>query len=234
MTRTVTALGITVNYELIKTDRRDMSLKVTKDDVRLFAPKFSRLKPCDDFVKRQAEWIAGVQKRLKDYNRQYEDAHPLDTGAQILIGGQPVELDISAGSKLTIEMSGDALIIHTPSYEREYLRDALRVFLSDMALAAVKSSVSRYAPIVGRSPKAVKLREQRTRWGSCSSAGNINLNWKLVMAPAQVLDYVVVHELCHLFELNHSPAFWRRVRGVMPDYEYWKKWLKDNGRYLNI
>lgn len=75
----------------------------------------------------------------------------------------------------------------------------------------------------------ITIREQKTRWGSCSSNRNLNFNWKLMLAPPEILDYVVVHELCHLKEMNHSPAFWHEVEQILPDYVQRKKWLKDNG-----
>ena len=73
------------------------------------------------------------------------------------------------------------------------------------------------------------IRDMKTRWGSCSSEKNLNFNWKLILAPPEVLDYVVVHELCHLKEMNHSKAFWDEVGKVMPEYETYKLWLKENG-----
>lgn len=75
----------------------------------------------------------------------------------------------------------------------------------------------------------ITVREQKTRWGSCSSDCNLNFNWKLILAPSEVLDYVVVHELCHLKEMNHSKAFWEEVKAVLPDYEMRRRWLKENG-----
>ena len=81
----------------------------------------------------------------------------------------------------------------------------------------------------GRFYRNITIREQKTRWGSCSSEKNLNFNWKLILAPPEVLDYVVVHELCHLKEMNHSKAFWDEVGKVMPEYETYKLWLKENG-----
>lgn len=77
--------------------------------------------------------------------------------------------------------------------------------------------------------KRITIREQKTRWGSCSSNQNLNFNWKLILAPREVLDYVVVHELCHLKEMNHSPAYWQEVEKILPDYQRQKDWLKKNG-----
>ena len=75
----------------------------------------------------------------------------------------------------------------------------------------------------------ITIRNQKTRWGSCSAKGNLNFNCLLMLMPTEVIDYVVVHELCHLKEMNHSNAFWREVKQVLPDYRKQVKWLKDEG-----
>ena len=89
-----------------------------------------------------------------------------------------------------------------------------------------------FAPLVGVSYGRIAIRTQRTRWGSCSGKGNLNFNCLLMLAPEVVRDYVVVHELCHRKEMNHSKAFWAQVERVMPDYRIHRKWLKDNGAAL--
>lgn len=89
-----------------------------------------------------------------------------------------------------------------------------------------------YARIMGISYGRIAIREQKTRWGSCSSKGNLNFNWRLILAPEEVLDYVVVHELAHRREMNHSKAFYAIVESVLPDYRRAQKWLKDNGQSL--
>ena len=89
-----------------------------------------------------------------------------------------------------------------------------------------------YARIMGVTYGRISIREQKTRWGSCSSKGNLNFNWRLIFAPPEVLDYVVVHELAHRKEMNHSKAFYAIVESVMPDYRKWKQWLKENGGAL--
>ena len=86
-----------------------------------------------------------------------------------------------------------------------------------------------YAPKVGVDYGTITVRCQKSRWGSCSSQGNLNFNLLLMLAPLEVLDYVVVHELCHRKEMNHSPAFWHQVERVLPDYRVRKQWLKNNG-----
>ena len=86
--------------------------------------------------------------------------------------------------------------------------------------------------IFTRKAEYYAIREQKTRWGSCSSKGNLNFNWRLILAPEEVLDYVVVHELAHRREMNHSKAFYAIVESVLPDYKQPKKWLRDKGQTL--
>ena len=87
-----------------------------------------------------------------------------------------------------------------------------------------------YAEQMGVSCGKITIREQKTRWGSCSSAGNLNYNWKLVLMPEHVMDYVVIHELAHRKEMNHSARFYAVVAQQMPDYKVWQSWLKEHGR----
>lgn len=91
-----------------------------------------------------------------------------------------------------------------------------------------------YAGILHVTYGQITIRDQKSRWGSCSSQGNLNFTWKLILAPPEVLDYVVVHELCHRLEMNHSAAFWNQVEKVMPDYKVRRQWLKENGWLLEL
>ena len=104
--------------------------------------------------------------------------------------------------------------------------------LADRALAVIPARVAYFAPLVGVDYHRITIRNQRSRWGSCSSDGNLNLNCLLMLVPPEVLDYVVVHELCHRKQMNHSPDFWREVEKVMPHYRQCRDWLKKNGGSL--
>ena len=101
--------------------------------------------------------------------------------------------------------------------------------LADKALAYIPERVAYFAEKIGITYGRLTIRNQKTRWGSCSSKGNLNFNCLLMLTPPEVIDYVVVHELCHRKEMNHSKAFWDEVSHVMPDYEKARAWLKSEG-----
>lgn len=101
--------------------------------------------------------------------------------------------------------------------------------LAERALKIIPEKVRYYAPLVGVTYGKITIRNQKSRWGSCSSKGNLNFNCLLMLTPEDVQDYVVVHELCHRKEMNHSPLFWAEVERIIPDYTIQRKWLKANG-----
>lgn len=104
--------------------------------------------------------------------------------------------------------------------------------LVDKALEIIPRKVAYYAEIIGVSYGRITIRNQKTRWGSCSAKGNLNFNCLLMLTPNEVIDYVVVHELCHRKEMNHSKAFWSEVEKVIPNYRKLRKWLSDEGHSI--
>ncbi len=104
--------------------------------------------------------------------------------------------------------------------------------LTTRAKRVIPSKVRKYAEIIGVDYGRITIRMQKSRWGSCSGQGNLNFNCLLMNAPEEIIDYVVVHELCHRKEMNHSPRFWAEVEKILPDYKNRRKWLKDHGNEL--
>ena len=106
------------------------------------------------------------------------------------------------------------------------------IALAEKALKVIPARVEYFAKVIGVTYGKITIRNQKTRWGSCSSKGNLNFNCLLMLAPPEVLDYVVIHELCHRKQMNHSKAFWSEVEKVLPDYKEARKWLKEEGSQM--
>jgi predicted metal-dependent hydrolase len=118
--------------------------------------------------------------------------------------------------------------------DQNKIKAAMEEWYRQKTLDKVLDRVEYYNPYFRVSPNTIKVKEQKKRWASCNSKRDLLFNWRCSMAPAFVLDYIVVHELCHMEHLNHSTEFWNMVKRIMPDYENRKEWLKNNGIKLDL
>ena len=234
MRRTVRVGRDQIEYELIQTARKSIELRVASDGIKVFAPRGVRLGAADAFVRDRADWLADSLKQLEACKQAHDEAHPMVDGARVLVEGQPLLLCVECNAARRVLIDEGKLCVQWPDTAPEAVRAALRSFLIDRARGTIDRRLAHYVPLIGRTPGRIAIREQRTRWGSCSSQFNLNFNWKLIMAPPEALDYVVVHELCHLYEFNHSARFWARVEHFCAEYATWKQWLKQNGAYLGV
>ncbi len=127
----------------------------------------------------------------------------------------------------------DRILMWIP-YEADYKykREQLEKWYRKEALAVIGQKALEYAQSLSVHFESIRIKDQRSRWGSCSSKGNLNFNWRIVMAPEPVCDYVIIHELCHLVFMDHSMNFWNLVKSICPEYQQYKKWLKENGKQL--
>ena len=236
MKRTVVAGSARIEYTLIQTVRNSVLFQTLPEGViRVYAPKWMRLRDIDQMVRERAgqllEMGRSVDRRLDEDRRN----HPVTDGSTILIEGVPHIIRLKKGLRSGGIVEAGELRLSLPEPESDpAVRGVIRAVLSARALERIRERVDHYAPLIGVRPGRIAIREQKTRWGSCSSKGNLNFNWKLIMAPKEVLDYVVIHELCHLHEFNHSPRFWALVQHQMPDYIAWKKWLDSHKEDLYL
>jgi predicted metal-dependent hydrolase len=159
-------------------------------------------------------------------------------GARVLLQGRPRTLRVEttlAAAEPRVELA-DEITVRLPTgaaRDREPLiRATLLGWLKEQARQVAEGLIERYAPKLGKAPSGLRIKAQKTLWGSCGGRGVIHLNWRLIGAPPEVFGYIVVHELCHLRERNHGPKFWRLVGELMPDYERHKSWLRSNGSLL--
>lgn len=202
---------------------RRLSLRVSRLDgkVTLSMPPHVREAEAMAFLRAQEGWLR--QALIKTAG-----SVPVTMGVEIPVEGRLVCLVSGQGRVPRLE--GDRLILPGDP-ARAGIRAA--TFLKARARDRLAMASDRYAAAIGRSYRRLTLRDTRSRWGSCTAEGGLMYSWRLVMAPPEVLDYVAAHEVAHLAQMNHSPAFWAVVRNLMPGYEAPRRWLKREGHKLH-
>ncbi len=239
--------------KVIRSKRRTIALQVYRDgSVVVRAPLFTMNFQIKMFVKKMQSWIEKQQKKFSQAPKipqlRAVSSRKFESGMQLLFRGKKYTLDlvitpkIAQGSakmrgfvklqKADIRLTDDKFAIVAPTItkakallEAWYKKEARRVFTERLDF---------YAATFQTPYETLKLSSARTRWGSCSRRRNINLNWKLIMSPPEIADYVIAHELSHTQHMNHSPKFWAHVETMMPEHKKHKKWLKDFGKQLKI
>ncbi len=225
----------TVIYELERMKRKTLSIHL-EDDGRVVVKSPYGIKNSEirALVGKKAQWILEKQALLKKQASQ-RIVHRFAQGEKFLFLGHMYNLHMNYHSgldKICVSTKDDCLIVETPVVDTEQIEAAILLWYKENALRLMLQRVDDYGPQVGARPEKVMIRQQKRRWGSCNSRGELRLNWKLIMAPLPVLDYVVVHELCHLLHMDHSALFWADVGRVFPDYKTCRQWLKTYGHLL--
>lgn len=192
------------------------------------------------FVFSHQDWM--LKQYLKQKKRQVVPTlwpKTFETGEMVYFRGQPCHLNIKFGPLAKESLQENSLFVTVPWQTlcvevMGQAKEQLIAWYQREAAKIVEKNVSYYSDFLGRWPKKVRLKQQKTRWGSCGVNENIYINWLLVLAPPGVLEYVVVHELCHLFHRNHGKRFWQKVAACMPQYKEQEKWLSQHGHILKL
>lgn len=216
--------------KLVRSKRRTIALIVERDgSLTVRAPRRAAVADIQSFILEKQDWIIRTQEKLKSLvdvpKKEYKDGDSFlflgNTYGLTLVRPQRPALKFEDGFTLgsTAQGNGERL------FKQWYKEQAYKVFADRVGVFSTQ---------YGFVPKQVKISSARTRWGSCSVDGSLNFTWRLVMAPLNVIDYVVVHELVHLRVKNHSSRFWREVEKIMPEYKDLRKWLRLHGETLSL
>jgi len=192
------------------------------------------------FVAERETWL---RRHLDKQSRQRDvlaALGPVRDGASFRFRGEAhrVRVEAAAGRHRTSVSreggdAGDELVVRLGPAERRSLNAILEAWLRDRARVAINHEIERHASALAVAPSAVTIRDARTRWGSCSRARRLSFSWRLVLAPPEALETVVIHELAHLRVFGHGPAFWEIVAGRRPDHRVWRRWLRDHAVELH-
>ena len=220
---------VTIN-KIIRTKRKTIALIVERDgSLVVRAPLRAGEEKINQFVGEQEKWILKKQAEFKTYPIHSPKEYVNGESFQFL--GQTYKLQIEADQKPSLYLNGkfrlakSALPKAEAVFEKWYRKQALQL---------LSNRVQWYATKYGYKYKKVRITAARSRWGSCSSTGTLSFAWRLIMAPAPVIDYVIVHELIHLKVKNHSSKFWNEVEAILPDYRNRREWLRKNGHLLDL
>ena len=221
--------GQSIEYRIrVSARARRVSIVVGSGGAELVVPKGADTDRARAWLQDRAGWIARKQNELHTRAGMAEDAIRVRSGSRMLYRGNTVTLRLAPDQRGTPSLV-EAVLTLPLAATRRTPAGLLEAWMRARAREIIEDSVARYAACLGRWPRSVRLREQRSRWGSCGIRDDLNLNWRLVMAPAEALDYVTLHELCHLFERNPGKAFWSRVARHMPEYALLRTWLRSQG-----
>ncbi len=216
---------------LLRSKRKTLALIVRNDgSLEVRAPLRLSQAAIQTFVESKAAWISRQRARLAA-----SPAPPVKigyaNGSKLWLLGQLFTLEFSSESR-AIHADGQRLIV--PARLQTKIESALAAWFRAEARRVITQRAEHYARAHGLRFTGIRINAARTRWGSCGATKRLNFPFRLVMAPPEVIDYVVVHELVHTVERNHSRAFWAKVEAVLPDYRRLRRWLKLNGRWLDL
>ena len=224
-------------YEVKRRRRKTADIVIERDGrVMLRVPKAIAEKDIKKLVETKQYWIYKNLAEWRDLNathvlREYKN------GEGFLYLGRSYRLQLTSNQKEPIALEGRRFLLLRDLVDKGEIRaakSAFKEFYIKHGMKRISQRVDYYAPKIGVFPKKVNVKDIDFRWASCSPRGNLIFHWKCMMAPLTIIDYIVVHELCHLRHLSHSMAFWNEVDKVMPDYADRKDWLKKNGAGMDL
>jgi predicted metal-dependent hydrolase len=226
--RRIAIAGQEVDYHLRRSRRRTIGLTIDQRGLRVGAPQQARLGDIESLIREHGQWVLD---KLADWrSRAAPEKLAIADGTVIFALGAALTVTVTPGSRQRWLFSDPKLHLFVPPAvdARVVLEKALR----EKARLVFTERLAHYAPQLGFALPPLRLSAARTRWGSCSHHGGIALNWRLILMPLPVVDYVVAHELAHLREMNHSPRFWSVVEQLCPDWRVRRLELRQLARRI--
>ena len=215
-------------HQIIRSNRKTLSLSINENaDLVVRAPHRLSDNEIQKFISEKSDWIDKKQRLVKAH---LEDSENQLSSDQCLYLGSLYPLKIDNNNVKPISFNGD--MFTTANVNRERINLLLKSWYKKRFIEVALPRLSYFSDKHKLKFNQVRVKKQKTLWGSCSSKNNINLNYLLIMAPMKVIDYVIVHELVHTIHKNHSAKFWQKVETMMPNYKDARYWLKENGYKL--
>lgn len=231
-----------ISYSIDRTSRKTIGIVVEPDGkVVIKAPIDLEQQKILDTLYNKRKWIAEKLKLTEEIKKPIPLKHELVSGEKILLKNRLIRLKIHTSpnkrSKLTYAFKTLHMYVNETLSQKEREEEIKRLLINwykEKALNIIHTRIEKYLDLIDFKPQEIKVRDQKIRWGSCTKDGKLIFNWRIVMAPISTIDYIIVHELCHMNEPTHSAKFWERVGSLFPYYKKWKEWLRINGKSLDL
>ncbi|MGL5650473.1 MAG: M48 family metallopeptidase [Paraclostridium sp.] len=226
-----------IKFNIIYRKRKTMSLEIKKDGIiNVIAPNGLDESFIVDKVKNKSDWIIKKLDEIEVLNnnryiRSYE------SGDIFLYLGKEYILEVLVDKSIigtSVSLENNKLIVRSNSNNKDVIQRALKNWYTDETLGIVKERINYYNPFFVDTVTAIKIKDQKSRWASCTYKNEILFNLRCSMMPIQIIDYIVIHEMCHMEHRNHSKDFYLAVERILPDYKERVKWLKNNGVRMNF
>lgn len=222
VTKSITLKDEIINYSVIYKNKKNISVKINGNkEICVYAPIGISYDYIEELLKSKENWIIKNIKKV--------DTNNLNDGTYIIYRGRNFLKIVEESIIEEIVKKDDLIIIRSKSTDILYVNDLISRWYLKNANNVILNRVNTLSSKYNMLPSKVLIRNQKSRWGSCNSRREIRLNWRLVLMPDDVMDYIIIHELCHLKHLNHSNSFWSLVHKLDPDFQVSKEWLKENG-----
>lgn len=221
-----------IEFSVVFRKRKTLSIEVeAPKTITVIAPEGTTEDIILETVKTKSKWI--VQKLFEIKEMEYRKrTRQYVNGESFIYMGRNYSLQIVLDDEITLpeaKLIRGKFCVYTYSKDEKIVKQALENWFKDKAGEKIQERIKYYQQYFDIKPTKVTIKDQQKRWGSCTSKKELLFNWKSIMAPSPVLDYIVVHEMCHLEHMNHSKEFWQLLKRVLPDYEGRKAWLRNNG-----
>ena len=224
-----------LRVEVLRSKRKTSVLYIVGDELQIRVPNRVRDRKIVEILETKERWIRNKVIQLQ--NQRITNKREFISGESFSLFGRNLYLKVLEGGKVGTKLIDDYLITTVRTSEIGDLRKSrIKTYLEKWyiheAYQKLEEKVMRYSKIIRVSPREIKVRNYKTRWGSCDNKGRLTFNFHLIKAPHEIVDYVVIHELCHMIQPNHSKFFWNEVARFDPSFKNHKKWLKLNGADL--
>ena len=216
-----------LSYEVLRSKRKTLAIYITHKKVVVRCPLRASKADVQEFVSANQEWI---EKRLFEESVRDQETLRIEKGARIFYRARELTMVFKEGRKSRVLINGDKFTVQGHKLTTDKARIQVEDFLIDKASEYLLPRARGLARHLGVDHKIteIKLRKTKSKWGHCTSAGVIQYNWMIMMAPYSIIDYMITHEVCHLVHMDHSKRFWNLVESICPNHEHYIGWLKEH------